>query len=122
MRVQHSEGCCFMTKIYRKITPFRVHLVAFLQTLTDTTITTDERWSNPFCLNTCVPAIVGQSEVCVNEPITYSITPNEAGTTYLWNIVGSYVLVSDCGANDTNCTVRWTGGTTGTIQVTQIIP
>lgn len=97
-------------------------LVAFLKTLTDTTLTTDERWSNPFCLNTCVPTIIGESEVCVNEPIAYSIAPNEAGTTYLWEIVGSYVVVSGCGANDTNCIVRWTGGTIGTIHVTQIIP
>lgn len=97
-------------------------LVAFLLTLTDTTIVNDERWSNPFCLNTCIPTIIGQTTACLNEDITYSIAPNEIGTTYLWDIVGNYVVVGGCGTNDTNCIVRWTGGATGTIQVTQIIP
>jgi cytochrome c peroxidase len=61
-------------------------LVAFLHTLTDTLITTDERWSNPFCK---VSIATGVAEV---NPMLYSkIYPNPiaAGTNLQLDLVAS---------------------------------
>jgi cytochrome c peroxidase len=54
-------------------------LVAFLKTLTDTLITNDQRWSNPFCRN----EINGINEI--NPIFTLNIFPNpiDCGTTNL---------------------------------------
>ncbi|OWY24834.1 cytochrome-c peroxidase [Sphingobacteriales bacterium UPWRP_1] len=94
-------------------------LLAFLNTLTDTIIATDERWSNPFCVITCVPTITGNAEVCAYDPVTYTITPGPPNSTYLWNITGSYIIVSGCSMADTTCTLMWTDGPAGTLSVTQ---
>jgi len=94
-------------------------LLAFLNTLTDTIITTDERWSNPFCVVTCIPTITGSADVCAYQPVTYTIAAGPPNSTYLWNITGSYTIVSGCGITDTTCTIMWTDGPVGTLSVTQ---
>ncbi|OWY24838.1 hypothetical protein C7N43_27910 [Sphingobacteriales bacterium UPWRP_1] len=61
----------------------------------------------------------GPDSVCANTPQTYTVNNPAAGSTYIWTITGNYTIVSGCGSNNSSCTLQWTGGTAGTVSVTQ---
>lgn len=97
-------------------------LVAFLKTLTDTIITTDERWSNPFRVAAVSTTVSGNSVMCMGEPTTYTIPAGQPGSTYTWCITGSYSIISGGGVTDTSCTLLWIAGNTGTVGALQHLP
>jgi hypothetical protein len=80
----------------------------------------------PFVLNVTVnpiptPVITGPAPVCesiTGTTVTYS-TPNVAGNTYNWVVVGG-TIVSGQGTN--SITVTWTTPGAGSVQVTESIP
>lgn len=74
---------------------------------------------------TCIapnPVIAGNTVACLGNAQTYSVSSGISGSTFDWNITGNHSIVSGCGINDTNCTIIWTDGTAGSIEVIQTNP
>lgn len=74
-------------------------LIAFLKTLTDTLITTDPRWSNPFCAGplTATIASFSPSAGCVGDTVTINGTNIATVTSVKFNsaATASFAIVSN---------------------------
>jgi len=70
----------------------------------------------PLACNPFNPIVSGPENVCVSEPITYSVTPGINGSTYLW-VINNGTIINGCGLLDTQCTILWNTAETGNIQV-----
>jgi cytochrome c peroxidase len=85
-------------------------LVAFMKTLTDNTIATEPKWSNPFIIN--LP-ITGNAQPCGDGITEYSVLAG-SGSTYTWTVTGG-TIVSGQGMN--KIFVRWNVSGAGSISL-----
>ncbi|MBK7888987.1 MAG: PKD domain-containing protein [Bacteroidetes bacterium] len=78
----------------------------------------DSAVMNVEVVNMLVPnAISGPDTVCANVSTIYSVAPNMAGVTYVWNVIGGVIVGP---ANGSSVTIQWNPGG-GTVSVVQML-
>jgi uncharacterized delta-60 repeat protein len=65
------------------------------------------------------PALTGEVNTCLANTYTYTV-PAVSGVAYNWTLTGNYTIVSGCNATSNTCTLTWTSGSNGTVNISEI--
>ncbi|QQS27792.1 MAG: right-handed parallel beta-helix repeat-containing protein [Sphingobacteriales bacterium] len=80
-------------------------------------------WSidNPFYTAFTPVITASETEICMGNPITFSV-PSIEGSTYFWTITGNYTILEGGTLTDSFITVQWNENGIGTVNIIQTLP